>query len=159
MTSNLYSTPVSKQNPPNTLESVLPCSGHYSLKKDLRLNFWLAVAGMVYVIDSELAKRHPEWSVAMRTTTALAPLVPGLLYLRSCMRFVGGLDELQRRVQLEAWLFAAIGTVIVGTAVSTLGSSGIRLGVLEHGLGVGPAFTVILILWLVGSAFANRRFR
>jgi hypothetical protein len=30
-------------NPPNLIESYVPCSGRYSLKKDLRLNAWLAV--------------------------------------------------------------------------------------------------------------------
>ncbi len=159
MTSDLYSAPVNKTNPPNTLESLQPCSGSYSLKKDMKLNRWLAVATAVYVVDLLLVKWHPEWSAPMRAALALAPLVPGLLYVRACMRFVSGLDELQRRIQLEAWLFSAMGTVLVAIAISTLNASGIHLGGLEHGMGMGLAFMVSFVLWLVGSAIANCRFK
>lgn len=159
MTRNLYSAPVNKTNPPNTQESLLPCSGSYSIKKDIKLNSWLAVATAVYVIDLLLAKRHPDWSVSVRATLALAPLVPGLLYIRAWMRFIGGLDELQRRIQLEAWLFSALGTVLVAVAINTLNTSGVQLGVLGRGLGIGQAFIVSFVLWLVGSAIANCRFK
>ena len=159
MTRYLYSPDVNKPNPPNTLESVLPLSGHYSLRKDLKLNCWFAVAASVYLVDLALTHRHPEWSTTIRATLALAPLVPGLLYIRSCVRFVSGLDEMQRRIQLEAWLFAALGTVLIGTAISTLGASGVRLGELEHGLGMGQAFVVAFVLWLVGGAVASCRFK
>jgi hypothetical protein len=71
----------------------------------MRLNRWLAVATAVYLVELFLTRRHPEWSVTVRSMFALAPLVPGLLYIRACMRFVVGLDELQRRIQIEAWLF------------------------------------------------------
>ncbi len=150
---------MNKTNPSNTLESIQPCSGLYSLKKDIKLNGWLAVAAVVYCINLFLARRHPEWSVTIRAASALAPLVPGLLYILSLMRFMNGLDELQRRIQLEAWLLATVGTVLVGIAISTLSASGVNLGELEHGLGMGRAFFVTFFLWLVGSAIANCRFK
>src|SRR5271157_1443839 len=124
MTSYLYSARMTKENPPNTLESLQPCSGLYSLRKDIKLNAWLAVAVAIYTIDQLLAKWHPGWSVTIRAAVALAP---GLLYIRSWMRFTSGLDELQRRIQLEAWLFAVIGTVLTGIAISTLNESGVHL--------------------------------
>ena len=150
---------MAKENTPNTLESVQPCSGLYSLRKDIKLNAWLAVAVAIYVMAQLLAKWHPEWSVTIRATIALAPLAPGLLYIRSWMRFISGLDELQRRIQLEAWLFAVTGTVLIAIAISTLNASGIHLGGLEHGLGMGWAFIVAFALWLVGSAIANCRYK
>jgi hypothetical protein len=125
----------------------------------MRLNRWLAVATAVYLVELFLTRRHPEWSVTVRSMFALAPLVPGLLYIRACMRFVVGLDELQRRIQIEAWLFSAIGTVFIGITISTLGASGVHLGGLEHGLGTGSAFMVAFVLWLVGSAIASCRFK
>jgi hypothetical protein len=159
MTRILYSALVNKTNPSNTLESVQPCSGLYSLKKDIKRNSWLAVAAVVYCINLFLARRHPEWSVTIRAASALAPLVPGLLYIWTGMRFLNGLDELQRRIQLEAGLFALLGTLLVGIAISTLGDSGVHLGDLEHGLGMGQAFIVAFVLWLVGFAIANCRFK
>lgn len=158
MTSNLYSTGVNKPNPLNTPDFCNPFSGHYSFKKDIKLNAWCVVAAVSYAINMTLAKRHPEWSVAIRATFALVPLLPGLLYIRSLMRFVRGMDELQRRIQLEAWLFATIGTILIGMAISTLNSSGAHLSGVENGLGMGQAFIVAFVLWIVGTFVASRRY-
>ena len=150
---------MNKPNPLNTAELCNPFSGHYSFRKDIRLNAWFMVAAVFYVINMMLAKRHPEWSATTRATLALAPLLPGLLYIRSLMRFVHGMDELQRRIQLEAWLFATIGTILVGMAIGMLNSSGVRLDRVENGLGMGQAFIVAFVLWIVGTKVANRRYK
>jgi drug/metabolite transporter (DMT)-like permease len=148
-----------KPNRLNTPDFCNPFSGHYSFKKDIKLNAWLLVATVFYAINMVAGKRHPEWSPAIRATLALVPLLPGLLYIRSLMRFVRGMDELQRRIQLEAWLFAAIGTILVGMAISTLNSSGVHWDGVENGLGMGQAFLVAFVLWLVATAMANRRYK
>jgi len=75
------------------------------------------------------------------------------------MRFVRGLDELQRRIQLDALIFAAMGTVIVGMAVNTLNAHEVPLGMLRRGLGIGESFVLMFVLWIVGSAIANRRYK
>lgn len=144
---------------PNLMESVQPCSGQYSLKTDLRLNRWFFVAGVVWVADMELLRRHPEWSPLLKGMLALAPLIPGLLYVWTCVRFIRGLDELQRGVQLEAFLFAAMGTVIVGAAINTLNAHGVQMGKMSHGLGMGATVMAMFMLWLVGGAIANCRYK
>jgi hypothetical protein len=145
---------------PNLLESVLqPCSDHYSFKKDLRLNAWMIVAAAVYVAILELLKRHPEWSPITRGLLALTPIIPGVLYVRTCLRFIRGMDELQRRIQTEAWLFAALGSLIIGTIINTLNANGVTFGRLTHGLSLGGAFALTFALWLVGTAIANRRYK
>ena len=147
-------------NKPNLLESVLqPCSDHYSLKKDLRLNAWMLVATAVYVAISVLLKRHPEWSPLTRGLLNLTPMIPGVLYVRTCLRFIRGMDELQRRIQLEAWLFAALGSLIIGAVINTLNDSGVSLGDLKHGLSLGGTFALTFVLWLVGTAISNRRYK
>jgi len=144
---------------PNTLESVSPCSGQYSFKKDLRLNAWFAVAAAAYLVILLLLKRHPEWSPLTRGLLTLLPLIPGLLYVRDCLRFVRGLDELQRRIQMEAWLFAALGTLIIGTVINTLNANAVPLGQLEHGLSLWGTFMLTFTLWLVGLGIANHRYK
>ena len=143
----------------NTIESVQPCSGQYSLKKDLRLNAWFAVAAAFYLTNLLFLKRHPEWSPLTRGLLALTPVIPGLLYVRTCLRFIRGMDELQRRIQTEAWLFAALGTLIIGAILNTLNASGVFLGELKHGLSLWGTFVLTFALWLVGTAVANRRYR
>ena len=144
---------------PNTIESVQPLSGHYSCKKDLRLNAWLFVATAIYLVTLLLQRRHPEWSPLALGMLALTPLIPGMLYVRSCLRFIRGLDELQRRIQLEAWLFASLGTLIIGTVINTLNANGVTFGRLTHGLNLGGAFALTFVLWAVGNVIADRRYR
>lgn len=136
-----------------------PLSGQYSCKKDLRLNAWLLVAVVVYLINFTVLHRNPEWSSLTRGLVALTPLLPGLFYVRSCMRFIRGMDELQRRVQLEAWLFSALGMVLIAAVINTLSAYGVSLGVLKHGLDLGGVFCVMFALWLVGLVIANRRYK
>lgn len=143
---------------PNVIESVIPGSGQYSCKQDLRLNAWLLVATVVYLTHRVVLAHHPELSPAVRSVVALTPLLPALLYLRDWVHFIRTLDELQRRVQLEAHLFAAWGTLITGIVLSILNQHGV-LQFLPHGLGFGGVMVLILPLWLLGIAITNRRYK
>ena len=96
------------------------------------------------------------WAVVLLTLT---PLLPGALYVRACLRFVRGMDELQRRIQMEAWLFAALGTLIIGTIINTLNANGVALGVLKHSLSLWGTFVLAFALWLVGTAIAKCRYQ
>ena len=146
-------------NKPNTLESLEPCSGQYSLKADLKLNAWLVVATLVAGVSMYLRRQHPAWEGPVQAACALAPLVPGLLYVRSWLRFIRGLDELQRRLQLEALLFAAFGTLLIGTVINVLNANGVGWRGLTHGLELGGAFTLMFVLWLVGTGIAKCRYK
>jgi hypothetical protein len=146
-------------NKPNLLESVTPLSGGYSFKKDLRLNAWLFVATAVYLASLLLVKQHPEWSPLTRALLTLTPMIPGWLYVRTWLRFIRGMDELQRRIQLEAWLFASLGALFVGTAINTLNANGVALGELRHGLSLWGTFLLTFVLFLVGTAIANCRYK
>jgi len=144
---------------PNIMESVEPGSGQYSLKADLRLNAWLLVATVTHVAVRILIKKQTEWSPLTGGMLALAPLIPGLLYVRSWVRFIRGLDELQRRIQLEAFLFAALGTVILGAVASSLNAHGVSTGLLKNGLGLGASFMAMLCFWSIGWGIAKCRYK
>ena len=94
-----------------------------------------------------------------RGLLSLTPMIPGWLYVRTCLRFIRGLDELQRRIQLEAWLFGALGALIIGTVINTLNANGVALGNLNHGLGLLGTFNLTFLLWAVSSVIANRRYQ
>ncbi len=144
-------------NKPNTMESVIPCSGQYSFKKDLRLSLWFFVAAATYILASFLLSHHPEWNEFSRAALELSPLVPCLLFVRSHVLFMRGLDELQRRMQLEVWLFASLGTLFVETTISVLGSNGVLA--LTGRLIIGRVMALIVLLWFIGTLIANRRYR
>jgi hypothetical protein len=143
----------------NTIESLILFSGHYAWKKDFRLSLWLLLAAASYGAGDVWLRNNPEAGLYLRVAVATFPLLPVLLYIRSWVRFTRGLDELQRRLQLEVWLFAALGAMLTGMVISVLGAQGVPLGPLAGGLGVGGSFFVMLGLWTAGSIFAIRRYR
>lgn len=146
-------------NQPNSFESVQPCSGSYSFRKDLSVNAWFGVATLVYLVGRLLLRAHPEWSPGWRAAITLAPLLPGLLHVRAWVCFVRGMDELQRRIQLQAWLAATGGTLFVTAVVNTLNASGVTWKRLPHGIDLGSAFLLTFFLWMVGWIVANRRYQ
>ncbi len=146
-------------NKPNTIESVTPFSGSYSFRKDALLNLWLFVAVAVYVGCKFLLRDHGDWTPLARGSLALAPVVPGLFYLRSCLRFIQGMDELQRAIQLEVWLFAALVTLAVLVVVNVLNANGLAFAWAAQSLGFGGAYIIFFACWLLGNGIATCRYK
>lgn len=144
---------------PNTIESLILFSGHYDWRKDFRLSMWLVVAALSYGAGRTWVDGHPDAAQWLELAVLLFPLLPLLEYIRYWVRFMNGLDELQRRMQLSVWLFAAMGTVIAGAIVATLNDANVSMGVLSGGLGIGGGFLVMISLWTLGSVIAIRRYR
>jgi hypothetical protein len=127
--------------------------------RSFKLNIWLAVTTAVYGATLFGIRLHPDWSPWLKITLALTPILPGLFYLRNGLQLLRGLDELQRRIQLEAWLFAALGTVVVGTIINVVNAHGLGGDRLPHGLEVGGTYLTMFMLWCVGVTIANCRYR
>ncbi len=133
---------------------------HYSFSADVKLNAWALVAVAVAVLARILLVRGIEWSSPLRAIVALSPLLPSLLYVRSIARWIRGMDELQRRIQLESCLFATTGTIFVATAVNLLGTAGVLRGTrVENGLGWEGMFALVIAFFVLGTAIINRRYR
>jgi hypothetical protein len=129
-----------------------------ALLRSLELNAWLAVTTATYVAGLLLIRHHPAWSPGWKTALTLMPILPGLLYLRNGRQLLREMDELQRRIQLEAWLFAALGTVIVSTVINVFNAQGLEGKWPTHGLEVGGTYMTMFILWAVGVVIANLRY-
>lgn len=147
-------------NKPNVIESVQRTSEQYSANASWKLHAWLAVAAVLYVISDYLLRHNLDWGPLIRAVWAVCPLVPCLLYVRSWVRFIRGMDELQRRIQLESRLVACLGTLFVVTAINALNIHGIAVPVL-FSRGLNVMVTVILtgIFWRIASAVINRRYK
>ena len=128
---------------------------------DLKLNFWMVVAGALFIFGNELVRTHPEWNVGLRLGITLSPMVAVVLLVRSYLRFIRGMDEMQRRLQLEAWLIAALGTIFVGTGINMLNASGIELStfLFPHGLELPGTMVTMLVVWVASSTLINRRYQ
>jgi hypothetical protein len=123
---------------------------------DLKLNAWAFVAVLASFCAHWMLSRYTDWGPVLRSVVALAPLAPSFLYARSIARWIGGMDELQRRIQLEASLFATTGTIFVITAMNLLEASGVLQ---SHGLGWEGVFAAILLLYILGNIISNRRYQ
>lgn len=141
-------------------KTLLPEAVHTPPSVALKLNAWAGVAVIVSFLSRWWLPHHADWNAAARTLVALAPIVPSLLWARSIGNWMRGLDEMQRRIQYEAWFFAAVGTVFFLTALNLVESAGIlRMGRLPRGLGWEGAFAGMFFLYCVGCAISNRRYK
>jgi hypothetical protein len=131
----------------------------YSLKKDLLQSFWFVVAGAVTVYSHVLLEKYAGSGPALKWLLALSPFAPLLLYVRTVLRAIRAMDELQRRIQMEAWLFAAIGTLFATTAINVLHENGLLTMLFQPGLGLPGAAVVMFLLLLLGGFMANRRYQ
>ena len=120
---------------------------------------WLAAATLTYLISLWLLKHHADWSPAARVGITLVPLLPGILYLRTLLKSFWQMDELQRRIQIEGFGFALVGTIVVMTAVNLCKAEGIALLNYPQGLGIGGVYMTMLILWSIGVSISTFRYR
>lgn len=144
----------------SSLESVTLCSGRYSLRADVRLNLWLTIGiAPSLILTRYLVEHHAEWTAVTKAAVLLVPLIPCVLQVCAYLSFVRGLDELQRKIQSEAWLFAVIGTLLTAAAINTVNTNAVTVPFLEHGLGLPGVILLNALLWPIGGVLANRRYK
>jgi hypothetical protein len=128
-------------------------------KRAMKANGWLLVATVTYGVSLFALREHPEWGPKLRVGLTLLPMVPGAFYLLALWRSLRHLDELERRIQLEAWAFALGGTVLVSTAINILNANGIGFEGYPHGLQFGGTYLTVFICWSIGTVGATARYR
>jgi hypothetical protein len=106
--------------------------------------------GLVLVASIFILKASTdEW---WRVPVALAPVVPAIFGLLAFVRFLGRIDELERRIQFEA-----IGFGFGGTAVLTFGYGFLENAGFPH-LNWVYVFPLMIFLWGIGQAIARRKY-
>lgn len=139
-------------------EQVEPGSSHYSWRADIKVNGWSWVAVLTsFAGEVFLLPQHPDWPSALRVTIALTPLVAGLLWVWSLMRWVRGMDELQRRITTAASVFATATTLMVLAAFHVLTVAGVTSGRFQPLAGCVLIWLVVC-LYIVGRAIFKRRY-
>jgi hypothetical protein len=120
---------------------------------------WLAAATFIYLVFALAAETSSDWSPAARIAVTLAPLLPGIFYLRALLKSFWQMDELQRRIQIEALGFALAGTVIVLTAVNVFAAEGIELVELSERSRHRRSLYDDVHPWSVGVSISTFRYR
>jgi hypothetical protein len=109
-------------NKPNDPEDCINLKRN-SWRTDTKVNYWFFIAvavGMANAIlfhpigpplDGVLREDFLIWPAGIRLIIESVPLLAGLLWPRSWTRFIRGMDELHRRITIQAWLIAALATI------------------------------------------------
>jgi hypothetical protein len=88
-----------------------------------------------------------------RYLVALLPMVPAILVVLAVVRQLGRMDELERKIQLEALGFGFSGTAIITLSFGFLENAGLPR---PSWVFVWP---IMGLLWIVGTALATRKYR
>ena len=89
----------------------------------------------------------------VKTLVALTPLVPAALALAAYLRFLSRMDELGRRIQLEALAFGFGAAGMLTFAYGFLENAGFPQ------LSYIWVFPAMIFLWGIGGAIASYRYR
>jgi hypothetical protein len=166
---------------PNDLEELLTLNPKkYSFWTDMQLNGWLATSMMAIVVGDLWLFNHEDCPFFLRVIIALVPPAMWLLWIRNVAQWMRGLDELQRRIALEAHVFAIISAFFVIATLRHLKHEGILkvifrsshsfLGKLALGFNLGgniteydclfPLSVMLFISFLIlGYKIFNRRYK
>lgn len=132
----------------------------YSLRANLKANTWAFVAMVLSLAGDLLLGQHSEWSAAARVVIAVVPLAVSLLWVRSFIRWVRGMDEMHRQLTFEACLFATVVTLFVVTAWHLLDQTGIfPAKVNAHFHTASFPISLVLGFYFLGYVRISRRYK
>lgn len=114
----------------------------------------VALAAAVVILAAALVGRGYPKGSGMRLALAIVETLATAVCLIVPAWSVGHLDELQRKIQLEALALAFIGTGILGAGYGFLLDAGVMPG--DWGGFIWPA---MVGLWAIGYVVASRRYR
>ena len=118
----------------------------------MELSAALAVYGAMLFGSIELLS-HAYVARPWRDVIALSPMLPAAAMAWVILRELRRMDELQRRIQLEA-----LGFSFAGTAVLTF-SYGFLEGLGYPKLSMFTVWPILATLWVVGLVLARRRYQ
>jgi|SRR5579872_3659750 len=107
---------------------------------------------IVLIVSITLINISPN-SAWWRIPLALAPVIPAIFAMIAYMRFVGRVDELQRRIQFEGLAFGFGGAGILTFSYGFLENVGF-----PH-ISWLFVFPLMIALWGIGVAIASWRYR
>jgi len=143
--------PVAYQSPPNTAPNPAIYSTWITYRT--QIEFGLAVLAYLMVLVGSVtvlqANRGADW----RYYVAVLPVAPAAFVIWLFVRAISRLDELQRRIQMEAFAFS-LGT----TALVTFGYGFLEGAGMPH-LSWTYVFPLMAVLWGVGVAVFRWRYR
>ena len=120
-------------------------------KRYLR-EFLTAMAGYSVMVPVSMRLLHGHEHTALGYAVAFLPIIPSAFALWAFLRFFRGLDELQRRIQLEAVAFSFLATCFITLTWAFQQNAGLPR------FDVSWVAPLLILLWGFGLAVAKRRY-
>jgi hypothetical protein len=110
----------------------------------------MAAYSVMVPVSIRLLKGHEHTPLGY--TIAFLPIIPSALAMWAFMRMFRGLDELQRRIQLEAVAFSFLATCLITLTWAFPQNAGLPR------FDVSWVAPLLILLWAVGLGIAKRRY-
>jgi len=111
----------------------------------------MAAYSVIVPISMWLLRGHEH--TALGYCFAFLPIVPSAFALWAFLRFFRGLDELQRRIQLEAVAFSFLATCFITLTWAFQQNAGLPR------FDVSWVAPLLIVLWGIGLGIAQRRYQ
>ncbi len=105
---------------------------------------------------ARLALKELQLDAWLRVTVALLPVVPTTLFLWSAIQFIRGLDELHRRIHLEALAIAFPLSILL---LWTLGLLELAIDLPAEDWSYRHIWVYLPLFYFAGLAITTRRYR
>ncbi len=110
----------------------------------------MAAYSLIVPISVRLLRGHEH--TVLGYCIAFLPIIPSAFALIAFLRHFRGLDELQRRIQLEAVAFSFLATCLITLTWAFLQNAGLPR------FDVSWVAPLLIFLWGIGAAIARRRY-
>jgi hypothetical protein len=148
---------------PNLPDEIWLGKKDYSLWTDWKVNGWLFVATIISGASDILFPRTiAQWPLPWRVIIAIIPFLAIALWARNLVRWIAGMDELHRRITLEAVLFATSAAFFFVTLWHRLVVAGVfptKPGASWDITTIAHVFLLITVFYFLGYHLCNRRYQ
>jgi hypothetical protein len=153
----------------NTPDEIWFGRKEYSIWTDWKVNGWLFAATIISAAcDIVFRTKVSQWALSWRVIAAMLPFLAILFWVRSLVRWVGGMDELHRRITLAAICFTTGATFFFVLAWHRLDKAGLFQAIFANGgsaesnwdiVTLGHVFLLLTFFYFLGYRIFNRRYQ
>jgi hypothetical protein len=121
-------------------------------RKRYMREFLTSMAGYTVMVPLSIWMLRGHEHTPVGYALAFLPIIPSAFAIWAFMRFFRGLDELQRRIQLEAVAFSFLATCLITLTWAFQQNAGLPR------FDVGWVAPLLIALWGIGVGIAKRRY-
>lgn len=153
---------------PNVPDEIRSGSDDYTWHRDWQVNGWLFVAALIsFFADVMFSYLVKQWPLGWRISVVVAEFLAIALWARSLVRWIGGMDEMHRRITVSAVLFYVGATFFMLLLWHRLESAGLFDAIFSKPkpggswdiCTIGHGYFLLTLFYFVSYSVFNRRYK